>query len=95
MPNRNGHSLAVDLLAGKSRPVVIVHTSVNEPRLTKDLLLRGVDEVVYKPTNYKALASRAVALVGRAEEARWPTMRRASRRRRRATRWKSPISKAA
>jgi DNA-binding response OmpR family regulator len=63
MPNRNGHSLAVDLLAAKSRPVVIVHTSVNEPRLTKDLLLRGVDEVVYKPTNYKALALRAATLV--------------------------------
>ena len=32
MPNRNGHSMAVDLLAAQSHPVVIVHTSVNEPR---------------------------------------------------------------
>jgi DNA-binding response OmpR family regulator len=63
MPNRNGHSLAVVLLADNAQRVVIVHTSVNEPRLIKDLLLRGVEEVVHKPTNYQALAKRAVALV--------------------------------
>jgi HD-like signal output (HDOD) protein/CheY-like chemotaxis protein len=68
MPNKNGHSLVVDLLAGESRPVVIVHTSVDEPRITKDLLMRGVDDVAYKPTNYKTLAARAAVLVKRRRE---------------------------
>jgi HD-like signal output (HDOD) protein/FixJ family two-component response regulator len=68
MPNRNGHTLVVDLLAGKARPVVIVHTSVDDSRITKDLLARGVDDVVYKPTNYKTLAARAAVLVGRRRE---------------------------
>ena len=68
MPNKNGHSLAVDLLASKSHPVVIIHTSVDDPRITKDLLMRGVDDVVYKPTNYKTLAARATVLVRRRRE---------------------------
>jgi HD-like signal output (HDOD) protein/CheY-like chemotaxis protein len=70
MPNKNGHSLVVDLLASKSHPVVIVHTSVDDPRITKDLLTRGVDDVAYKPTNYKTLAARATVLVKRRREIR-------------------------
>ncbi|MCC6123669.1 MAG: HDOD domain-containing protein [Pirellulales bacterium] len=70
MPNKHGHSLVVELLAGEAHPVVIVHTSVDDPRITKDLLARGVDDVAYKPTNYKTLAARAAVLVGRRRDHR-------------------------
>ncbi len=65
MPNRHGHSLAVELLNGKHRPVIVVHTSVEEPKLIKDLLARGVDDIVSKPTNYPVLAAKAIGLVKR------------------------------
>ncbi len=70
MPHRNGHSLAVEVLSNVNRPVLIVHTSVDDPRLTKDLLIRGVDDIVYKPTNYATFAARAAALIERREALR-------------------------
>lgn len=63
MPNKHGHALAVDVLASQSRPKIVVHTSVDDPRLAKDLIVRGVDDVVYKPTNYAAFAAKAMGLV--------------------------------
>jgi len=63
MPNKHGHALAVDVLAGELRPTIIVHSSVDDARLTKDLIIRGVDDVVYKPTNYEALAAKAKGMV--------------------------------
>ncbi len=63
MPNQHGHALAVDVLARESRPQIMVHTSVDDPRLTKDLIVRGVDDVVYKPANYAAFAAKAKGLV--------------------------------
>lgn len=70
MPNKHGHALAVDVLAGASHPKIIVHTSFDEPRLTKDLMVRGVDDVVYKPTNYAAFAAKAMGMVlrGKSEQ---------------------------
>ncbi|HUE17817.1 MAG TPA: HDOD domain-containing protein, partial [Planctomycetaceae bacterium] len=65
MPNKHGHALALDLLAAADRPVIMIHTAVDEPRLTEDLLVRGVDDIVYKPTNYATLAVRAKVLVER------------------------------
>ncbi len=65
MPNKHGHALAVDVLAAESRPKIIVHTSIDEPRLTKDLIVRGVDDVVYKPANYAAFAAKAKGLIVR------------------------------
>ena len=63
MPNKHGHSLVVDLMADANRPVVMVHTSVDDPRITRDLMIRGVDDVVYKPANYTAFAAKAKAVV--------------------------------
>ena len=63
MPNKHGHSLAIDLLAREPRPVIVIHTSVDDPRLTKDLMTRGVDDIVYKPTNYEQFAVKAKVLV--------------------------------
>jgi len=70
MPHKHGHALVVDLLATPDRPVLIVHTSVDDPRLTKDLLIRGVDDIVYKPTNYATFAARAAAFIERRKLAR-------------------------
>jgi HD-like signal output (HDOD) protein/DNA-binding response OmpR family regulator len=65
MPNKHGHALAAHLLAMDRRPVVFVHTGVTEPRLAKDLLARGVDDIVFKPFNFGILAAKVMALVKR------------------------------
>ncbi len=69
MPNKHGHALSVELLARErvSAPVIVVHTSVDDPRIAKDLLMR-VGDVVYKPTNYAAFAAKMRALVSRRKE---------------------------
>ncbi len=67
MPKTHGHTLATELLELKERPIIVVHTSVIEPKLVKDLKLRGVDEIVFKPTDYAAFAVKMKELVsGRA-----------------------------
>lgn len=63
MPERHGHSLATDLLTLEDRPVVVIHTGIDDPRLTRDLMGRGVDEVIYKPTNYPSLAAKLRLMV--------------------------------
>jgi len=63
MPHRNGHSLVVELLEHPHTPIIAVHTSVTDERLTKDLIRRGVDEIIYKPTNYAAFATKMKALL--------------------------------
>ena len=63
MPNKHGYSVCTELLERRPRPVIVVHSSVDEPRLTKDLMSRGVDDIVYKPTNYAAFAAKAKGLV--------------------------------
>jgi DNA-binding response OmpR family regulator len=63
MPNIHGHALVVELLAANPRPAIMVHSSIDDPRLKSDLLARGVDEIVYKPADYASVAARAKALV--------------------------------
>ena len=65
MPEMNGHSLAVELLAMVHRPAVIVLTGVLEPRLARDLLRRGVDDIIAKPANYDFLVLKARTLAER------------------------------
>lgn len=65
MPNKHGHALATFLLEMERRPVILVHTGVVEPRLAKDLLTRGVDDILFKPTDFGFLAAKARALVER------------------------------
>lgn len=67
MPNKHGHALSLELLERNPRPMIVVHSGVDDPRLTKDLLLRGVDDIVYKPANYAAFAAKMKALVSRRE----------------------------
>ncbi len=67
MPQKHGHALTVQLLENRRDgfPLIVVHTSVDNPRLTKDLIMRGVDDIVYKPTHYEAFAAKTRALVKR------------------------------
>ncbi|QDV50007.1 HDOD domain-containing protein [Gimesia fumaroli] len=68
MPNKNGHSLAIELLEQEFRPVIMVHTAIKDPNLTKDLTFRGVEDVSFKPTDYELLASKARGLAERRRE---------------------------
>jgi HD-like signal output (HDOD) protein len=66
MPERNGHALAVDALAaGPDRPVVVVLTGLLEPRLAADLVARGVDDITFKPVDFRVLAAKTRALCKR------------------------------
>jgi HD-like signal output (HDOD) protein/ActR/RegA family two-component response regulator len=68
MPNKHGHALALELLARNSGAVLVVHTAIDDPRLAKDLIGRGVDDIVYKPANYPAFAAKMKAMVERRKE---------------------------
>lgn len=63
MPNKHGHALATDILAMDVRPLLIVLTGVAEPRLAKDLIARGVDDIVFKPVEYSAFAAKVAAML--------------------------------
>lgn len=58
MPHKHGHALSLEVLRKPNRPVLVVHTAVTEPSMTRDLLTRGVDDVLHKPTNYQAAAAK-------------------------------------
>lgn len=69
MPRRNGHALAMDLVSrGPERPLVVVLTGVLEPRLIKDLIARGVDDVNFKPTDLNLLGVKIRALCDRRQK---------------------------
>lgn len=68
MPNQHGYALAENLLSWEHRPVIIVHTGVLEPRLATTLLSQGVDDILFKPTDFSFLAAKAKTLVTRRSE---------------------------
>lgn len=47
------------------RPVVVVLTGVMEPRIAKDLMARGIDDILFKPTPFRSFAAKVRALVDR------------------------------
>lgn len=65
MPNKHGHALATELVQLKKRPFVVVYSAVDDANLTKDLVLRGVDDIIYKPANCDAIAAKMSAFVSR------------------------------
>jgi HD-like signal output (HDOD) protein/FixJ family two-component response regulator len=65
MPNKHGHALATQLLDLDERPVIVIYTGVIEPRLAKDLLARGVDDILFKPLDFSILGVKVKALVDR------------------------------
>lgn len=70
MPHKHGHSLTVDLLAKPQRPVVVVLTGLLEPRLAKDLMARGVDDIVFKPVEFRPLAAKLRSMVDRCADSK-------------------------
>lgn len=69
MPRVHGHKLAVDLLEAPTPPMVIVATGMTDARLARDLLGRGVADVMYKPLSVELFAAKAKVLLERAREA--------------------------
>ena len=65
MPLINGHALALDLLARRHAPLIFVLTAVTEPKLTADLLKRGVAEVFFKPPDFELIATTLSSLIER------------------------------
>lgn len=65
MPVQNGYRLALAALELDPRPFIVVLTGVAEARLTQDLLLRGVEDVVFKPICYDLFAAKVKALMTR------------------------------
>jgi len=63
MPTLNGHALAVELLTREDRPLIVVLTAVDEPKLARDLLTRGIDDIFLKPVNYRLLAVKLAAMI--------------------------------
>lgn len=72
MPNGNGHALCVSLLQRPVPPVLIVVTAITDPRLTRDLLVRGVDDVMFKPLDGQLLTTKVEALLARRSAAESP-----------------------
>jgi len=65
MPRMHGHSLAIELLKRNPRPMVVVHTSYDDPRLTREMMERGVEDIIFKPSNYPGFAAKARVMVER------------------------------
>jgi DNA-binding response OmpR family regulator len=65
MPGINGHALVVGLLKVNERPLIVILTGVFEPRLARDLILRGVDCVEFKPVRYDLFAAKVKAMTDR------------------------------
>lgn len=63
MPNRHGHSFVCELLQHPSPPHIFVVTGLSEPRLARELVIRGVDDVLQKPVDYDELAIKLLASV--------------------------------
>jgi len=75
MPTRNGHRLAVQVLKREPRPFVVVLTGVAEPRIAEDLLIRGVDDIVFKPVAYDAFAAKVRTMMAlRGNQGAAPTL---------------------
>jgi len=62
MPNYHGHSLILELMKDHNPPQVVVLTGVANSRLVKDLLSRGVQDIVHKPIDFQVFATKMLAL---------------------------------
>ncbi len=58
MPDKHGHSLILELFEEPNPPQIVVLTGVADSRLIKDLLGRGVADIISKPVNYNVFATK-------------------------------------
>lgn len=67
MPQRHGHALCTDLLKLPTPPAVMVLTALADARLVRDLMGRGVMDVVQKPVQYDMLAMKVAMMADKSE----------------------------
>jgi DNA-binding response OmpR family regulator len=65
MAQGDGHALSTQLLKLAKPPLIFVITGCLDPAIAKDLIERGVEDIVFKPTNFPAFAAKVRALVDR------------------------------
>ncbi len=65
MPRMHGYALTLELLKDAQPPHIVVLTGMAEPMLVKDLLSRGVDDVVTKPIDARVFATKMSAIFER------------------------------
>ncbi len=58
-------NLCVDLLQQRRRPIILVVSGITDPRISRDLLVRGVDDVMYKPLDFQLFVAKVDALLTR------------------------------
>lgn len=73
MPKKNGHAFCLEMLKLNNRPLLVVHTKVEDQRLIKDLMIRGVDDIISKPTNYTVFAAKMAVLASKRRNPGHPT----------------------
>ncbi|GMW00083.1 MAG: hypothetical protein AMXMBFR84_12210 [Candidatus Hydrogenedentota bacterium] len=67
MPRKHGHQLIVEVLNSECPPLIAAITGVTDPRITSDLIMRGVVDVLQKPVDFDFMAAKLRALVERNE----------------------------
>lgn len=65
MPEMSGHELIQELKSLGYSGMVVVHTSVVDPSVTRELIQLGVSDIVFKPIDYRAFASKVRAVANR------------------------------
>ncbi|MBI4615747.1 MAG: response regulator [Planctomycetes bacterium] len=68
MPKLHGHAVAVELLKSSPGTMIVVLTGLIEPKLARDLIARGVEDIVFKPTDPFVFAAKAKALLQRCHD---------------------------
>ena len=61
--------MCTDLMELPNPPCVMVVTALTDPRLVRDLMMRGVKDVVQKPVKEKELAAAVDKALGRQKQA--------------------------
>ena len=62
LPKMHGHALILEALRCLPAPRVIVHSSIVDSRIVRDLLARGVDDYLHKSVPDELLATKARSL---------------------------------
>ena len=62
LPNTNGGEFVINLCAQELAPIIVVHTRTLEEEVYRGLKEEGVDAIVYKPTDYTAMARNIQSL---------------------------------
>lgn len=65
MPNKHGYAMITEVLQADDPPHIVVLTGIAEPRLVKDLISRGVLDVVQKPVDFRVFAVKMQAIFQR------------------------------